>query len=244
MSGFVRIGNEFVDEWMADLPPRAVLVYMALARFADRDGVCYPSYSTVARLAGVSRRSVMRNIAILTARGLIAVTRGGHGPASTNTYRLTIKGDTGDTLKGDKGDNRDQLRVTPVTDKGDTGVTRIRPRTRPIEQCGKSQLPVATLPPATLPPVADITFDDFWDAYPRRGGRRRFKKTASDKFKKIKAADLPALMAATANYADECGDFAMDAKRFLANDEWRAYVDAPTNEVADRLSDILKKGAI
>lgn len=72
--GFFTIDNELLDRFGAQLKAHGLAVYMALARFANQDGACWPSLSTIAKLTGMSRRQVIRELAELQALSLIAVT--------------------------------------------------------------------------------------------------------------------------------------------------------------------------
>jgi hypothetical protein len=71
--GFFTLDNELLDRFGADLGPYGLAVYVALARFANREGECWPSFTTIAQRTGMSRRQVIRETAKLAARGLIAV---------------------------------------------------------------------------------------------------------------------------------------------------------------------------
>ena len=53
---------------------RVASVYGAIWRFAQRTGSCYASHRAIAERVGVSRRTVVRHVAVLVRMGLIAVT--------------------------------------------------------------------------------------------------------------------------------------------------------------------------
>jgi hypothetical protein len=53
--------------------PLAISVYLALARYADRAGYCFPSVRRVAAETGMSRDSVLRSLARLMQAGLVRV---------------------------------------------------------------------------------------------------------------------------------------------------------------------------
>ena len=73
------------------LGPVDVLVYIALAKHADAEGVCWPSMATIARLARVGRSKAFEAIKHLEARGYL--TRNARfrpdGGVTSNVYRLT-----------------------------------------------------------------------------------------------------------------------------------------------------------
>ena len=58
----------------ADLPHRAKAVYMYLCDRSDREGKCWPGIRTIARDLHISRSTVKRAIADLTARGYLKKT--------------------------------------------------------------------------------------------------------------------------------------------------------------------------
>lgn len=71
------------------LRPVTRLVALVIAGYADRDGVCFPAYGTVAAAAGLSRRAVICHVEALVDAGyLLRFGRtGSHGHRS-NVYRL------------------------------------------------------------------------------------------------------------------------------------------------------------
>ena len=71
--GFFTIDNELLDRYGDQLGPYGLAVYMALARFANQEGTCWPSLATIAKRTGMSRMQVIREIAKLQALQLIAV---------------------------------------------------------------------------------------------------------------------------------------------------------------------------
>ena len=88
--GFFTIDNELLDRYGDELGPYGLAVYMALARFANQEGSCWPSLATIARKTGMSRPQVIREIAKLKALALIAVEHqiGKKGEHTSNLYIL------------------------------------------------------------------------------------------------------------------------------------------------------------
>jgi hypothetical protein len=135
------------------LPDEQERVLVRLARYASDDGSrCFPGVSALAEECDRSERSIQRVLRTLEGDGLILpVAHRAGGRGRSTEYRLMIqapiKGDTGVTDSQRKGDTHDTLlgservtpmtpfcaervtpvtkRVTPVTVKGDTGVTPI-----------------------------------------------------------------------------------------------------------------------
>ena len=71
-------------------------------------------------------------------------------------------------------------------------------------------------------------FDTFWKTYPARGGRRRGKQAAREKFAKVPESEIPALLKATAIYAaskDATEGYAKDPQRFLTKEFWKDWLE-------------------
>lgn len=71
--GYLRVDNVLYDRFGAVLGPYGLAVYMALCRYVNQDSECYPSYATIARGTGMSRRQVIREVAKLGVLGVIAI---------------------------------------------------------------------------------------------------------------------------------------------------------------------------
>jgi len=88
--GWFHIDNALLDDFGARIGVYGVAVYATLARHADAKGVCFPSYQGIATKLDVSRRQVIRTVAILVECGLIRVqTRRTPGRRPQNVYVLT-----------------------------------------------------------------------------------------------------------------------------------------------------------
>jgi hypothetical protein len=72
------------------LGPVDILVYLALAKHSDGEGTCWPSLSTIAKLARVHRSSVAQAIKRLEARGYLRRTARFRpdGGVTSNAYQL------------------------------------------------------------------------------------------------------------------------------------------------------------
>lgn len=122
------------------------LTALCLADHSDHEGGnIYPSVARIAAKTMQSERTVQRHMAGMKAIGwLVEVEAGGHGPGSTNTYRIPIEaipgipkaGVTEWHPSGQPVDNRGfpgdklstrvtkrRLRVTPGANKGDTAMS-------------------------------------------------------------------------------------------------------------------------
>jgi hypothetical protein len=89
--GFLRVYNDLYDKFGSTLGPYGLAVYMGLCRYSNQDSECWPSYSTIAKGTGMSRRQVIREVAKLEDLKIIAVERNHH---SANVFILLDTSDT------------------------------------------------------------------------------------------------------------------------------------------------------
>ena len=71
--------------------PSAKLILIALARYANKQGVCWPSIETLSGDTGISERQIMRIIKDLEATAIVAVHRAGWNKPNVYTF---LYGDT------------------------------------------------------------------------------------------------------------------------------------------------------
>ena len=79
LSGFILDTN---------LPPTETLLMLALADYADEQGVCWPSKETLARRSRISKRTVDKYVNQLAKNGWLSVEK--NGGRKSNCYRLNI----------------------------------------------------------------------------------------------------------------------------------------------------------
>jgi len=89
--GFLRVDNDLYDRFGPQLGPYGLAVYMALCRYVNQDSECWPSYSTIAKGTGMSKRQVIREVAKLEQLKIIAVERNQH---TSNVFILLDTSDT------------------------------------------------------------------------------------------------------------------------------------------------------
>lgn len=67
-----------------------VKVYLAICKFADKRGQCYPSYTTIGAWAGISRRQVIRSIKELEQLRVITVVKQerSNGSQTSNLFQI------------------------------------------------------------------------------------------------------------------------------------------------------------
>lgn len=77
--GYLKVYNDLFDKFGPTLGPYGLAAYMALCRHADNESSeCFPSYGTVARETGMSRRKAIYEIQKMEQLGIIAVERNHH----------------------------------------------------------------------------------------------------------------------------------------------------------------------
>ena len=99
----------------------SLLVLLAMADFANDNGICWPSLPALGRKARLSERQVRRVLRDLEDAKLI-MTDLGTGPHGVNTYKVLVTGDKMSALKSQPGGTFDAAGGTFVTGRGDMGV--------------------------------------------------------------------------------------------------------------------------
>ena len=101
----------------------SLLVLLAMADFANDNGICWPSVPTLALKSRLSERQVQRVLRDLEDAKLIMVDKG-TGPHGVNTYKVLVGGVKLSPLKLAKGVTSASPGVTFATERGDMGVTQ------------------------------------------------------------------------------------------------------------------------
>ena len=76
-------------------------------------------------------------------------------------------------------------------------------------------------------------FDQFWNLYPKRNGKKIGKALSKGKFLKLKNTDLPNIIVATENYVESKQvkeGYAKDPERFFKNDFWKEWIEPEQTE--------------
>lgn len=196
--------------------PSRKAVLMHLANRADPRGEsCYPSTEEIMEVTELSLRTVRRSLKDLEESGLIVVQRRrweDSGKQRWSTYTLMLEGPS-------------------VT---------VAPGIPPEPSATESPSPSVTVAPEEPPPnepspkelTPGLSFDAFWDLYPRRGGRRVGKKQAQKVWDRMKPPQRERATTAVVNYAAECNGYPKDAHRWLRDELYEEYLEAATE--ADR----------
>lgn len=88
----VRIHAEVIDsgKW-ADLSPRAAKLAVVLLKHVGRDGLCWPSATTIKTLAGMSRSVAYEALNELKQAGFLTTEKRGGGRAEGGTWASTVR---------------------------------------------------------------------------------------------------------------------------------------------------------
>jgi hypothetical protein len=202
----------------------ARLVLLALADVASEDGevTAYKrSYSTLATKAKVNASTVRKAIRSLEELSELRVVTVGIGRTKAD-YQIELPG----------------LRVgdTPTLSSPDaqSGVGERPTQSAPEAQSITTSLSVVgnTSSDVADPPQEFPSFDEFWDAYPKRRGQTRGPKDQARKsWERLDPLDRCAALRGAVNYAaGQDHQFVRDAVRFLRDrtfDDWLALPDKP-----------------
>lgn len=141
------------------LDPTDKLVLLGIANHADRHGGnAFPSLATLAIYVGRSEQTVRRSIRRLEQIGLVAVViqggQGRHAGRRSNLYQLSLATPITD----------DTRPLSPVTHEGYQGSDRRTVKEPSIEPSSSTVL------------MDGVSFDRFWDLYPRKVGKLEARK--------------------------------------------------------------------
>ena len=119
-----------------DLSVTEKMVLVGLISYADQGGTCWPSYSTLAKLTSLSRRSVIRAIRSLEQKQIISREPRG---ASSNVYLLNLKllNSVGGEPDSPGGDTESPALVTQSHPKKPIEVTNEATKEEAIEETKK-----------------------------------------------------------------------------------------------------------
>ncbi len=149
----------------SDVGGSELLLLLALADFANDEGVCWPSTPQLAKKIRLSDRQTQRLIDKLANDGYVEIVDAGGGRSKHPVYKVK-------PAKGDKmTPNPEPERVTPVTQrvtsstqKGDVDVTGIKPSIEPpIEPSRKKR---ATAAPSAPQPSQVMVFREIFHRNP------------------------------------------------------------------------------
>ena len=116
--GFFMIDNTIVDDY--HLTPFEMAVYVVIVRIADRaTSKAFPSFATVAKIAGISRAKTITVISELEKKGLLSVTprkESGGKESKSNLYTIQEVGSDKTSSDYAQGSPQDRLPVVHGVD--------------------------------------------------------------------------------------------------------------------------------
>ncbi len=91
-------GRFWVPDWLIDdsLQPLGseLKTFLVIARFANKDGICWPSVSSIAECVGMNEKTIRKHLRLLLKHELIAIVEGRTGGRGRPTkYRLKPRGE-------------------------------------------------------------------------------------------------------------------------------------------------------
>lgn len=157
------------------LNPTQKLLLVALADFADENHSCFPGQVVLSRMAGVSRETVSRNLAILESAGLIVRSRRSRRDGSRSSDRFVLRvGEV--SVLGSKSQCDDSSRDDSSCDlDGVVNVTQTGGHEPSVELSA-----ITPISPNQLDPLL-VAFGEFWELFPT--GRKRSKSAALKSFR-------------------------------------------------------------
>lgn len=221
---YKQFHGSFVPEWLMEreeISPGAKLCYARLARFAGKDGLCFPKRDKIAKAIGVSERQVGRYVSELCKYNLIEYKKIGLG--KPNEYRFLLHKWI-NTVLTDKTDVSSPMR----TDVSSLDRTDMSSHIR--ESYQESQVHNKYI----------HRFEEFWDLYGKKVERRK----CENKWKKLSKDDVDAIMQFVPIYKESVSSKKYQKNPFtflnsrIWEDDWENY-KPHTNEAHQRVSEKL-----
>lgn len=244
------------------------LVMLALADFANDEGVCWPSLSAIAEKSCYeSERGVQIVIRQLEAEGWLKISTGG-GRRGCNEYQITFPNEGKETLDATETPNASSPRRDDVkTPKSSSPRTALHPeepmlkprRARSKTPKSSSPEPLEPLEPSYMVGAkaeelnlsvseveAKTDFDEFWDAYPKKVGKPKAKLAFS---KAVKTTSPKIIIAGAKRYAasisakgdDPRGTYTKHPQGWLTDERWNDAMAPATPEAETYAQRIIRQ---
>jgi hypothetical protein len=155
-----------------------LLVLLAIADFANDDGVAWPGVDTLARKARISKRQTQYCLRNLTTAGLLSIQENA-GPKGTHLYKVegvqNVQG--ADSARVQSVTQRDADSAQGGADFVPKGCNPLHPNRQepPREPSGNRQSPPKP-PKGDKTTIHDQRFESFWNHYPKRTGKEAARK--------------------------------------------------------------------
>lgn len=181
----------------------ALLLHLALADFANDDGVCFPSQRTLARKARCSENYVRVAVRRMVADGLVEVKERGNGRGNSIVYQL--KPHSGNAHSGNphspEAETPFASTSTPLTNRNEPSLTD--------------------------------EFNRFWEAYPRKVAKGAARKAFAQAFARHRDLKIEELLTAVAAYAASVSEMRYCAypATWLNGERWMDNLEAKSASV-------------
>lgn len=205
----------------SELQGSRLLVMLALADWSNDEGHCWPKINQLAHKTRVSARTAQRCIRDLEEEGYLTA-EGGGGRGIPSQYQLSIE-------------RLNEQRVTtlhPLSQKGDNGDTkRVTPGASPYNI--EPSINNTSINPPVSPLGKKEAFEEFWQLYPTRRGKKGSKKKAFAQWEDVKAWLYEEIMVGVQNFRESdqaARGFVPDAFRWLRDELWDDWQEPEEGE--------------
>jgi len=202
--------------------PARKLVLLKLADQANDNGLCWPSYQTIASACEVDRRTVIRHIKQLEKDGFLRVEKTYNKDAGknySNRYHLTIANGVKKPLVSEDHHPSDKLSPPLVSEDHHPSV-KLSPEPinepisiEPIIESITNDVVISDVV-VSIPP----SFEDFWNLYNKKVGKTK----CADKWEKISKSDKELIMKNLPDYLSSIQDkqYQKHPLTYLNNESW------------------------
>ena len=199
------------------------LVLLALADFSNDAGECWPSMIGIGAKAGLTDRGARKVVRRLEAAGWLQTSVGG-GRGGKSVYRIL-------TARNPEQETRNDIPGIENPERGDA---------KPGTSVHKTRNSGSAEPSVTInkPKTRATRFDEFWNAYPHRGGVKRDRKTSLQRYEKAMKAGVTEqtlIDAAKALHRDRrvIEGYAKDPATWLNKEGWTEGIEAVPSQAHD-----------
>lgn len=212
-----------------DIDPLAIRVYGCLARHGTTASNCYPTHARIASLIGIAKKSVVRPLKALESAGWIV-----RYPRYDERQNRLADGYELSEVRAPEGTPPlpeggplppSQRGPLPPEEGGHKGEQEEREQENERTTYAPSAL--ADLDPGHVALAEAARFARFWEAYPKRNGKRLARGDAYKVWQRMNQAETARALVGVEHYAAACnspdGPLAKDAHRWLSHKAWEDW---------------------
>lgn len=188
-----------------------LLLHLALADFANDEGTCFPSVRTLALKARCSEQWARKGIQGMIDDGLLEIVERGLGRGNVNRYRLLSRNPNTSTELSVSGNGASAASESP-----------------------NSATPHTYIQNRHEPSIHAASFEEFWEAYPRKVGKGKARMAFERVMARSDAPALEHLLAAVRRYAGSVTDerYLAHPTTWLNGERWTDELPEPAAAVA------------